>query len=44
MGKVEQAVEELKKGSFIVMYDGDEREGEADLIFHASFATHDTSA
>ncbi len=28
----------LRKGHFIVLYDGDEREGEADLIFHASFA------
>ncbi|MFH1221796.1 MAG: 3,4-dihydroxy-2-butanone-4-phosphate synthase [Candidatus Micrarchaeota archaeon] len=41
MGKVEQAVEQLAAGNFIVMYDGDEREGEADLIFHAAFATHD---
>jgi len=31
--------DELKKGSMVVVYDGDEREGEADLMFHASFAT-----
>lgn len=30
---------ELKKGNFIIVYDGDKREGEADLIFHAKFAT-----
>ena len=41
MTNVQRAIEELKKGNFIVMYDGDEREGEADLIFHAAFATHD---
>ncbi len=38
---VEKAAEALKRGSFLVMYDGDEREGEADLLFHAAFATHD---
>lgn len=38
IGKVAEA---LKKGNFLVMYDGDEREGEADLLFHAAFATHD---
>jgi 3,4-dihydroxy 2-butanone 4-phosphate synthase len=29
----------MKNGKMVVVYDGDEREGEADLIFHASFAT-----
>jgi len=29
---------QLRKGGFIVVYDGDGREGEADLMFHASFA------
>lgn len=29
----------LRKGGMIAVYDGDEREGEADLMFHASFAT-----
>ncbi len=28
----------LRKGGFVLIYDGDEREGEADLCFHASFA------
>jgi len=36
---VENAIQKLKTGSMIVLYDGDEREGEADLVFHASFAT-----
>lgn len=35
------AIEKLKKGSMVAIYDGDEREGEADLVFHASFATPD---
>ena len=35
---LEKAVEQLKKGGMIVVYDGDEREGEADLIFSAKFA------
>lgn len=30
---------ELKEGKMIVVYDGDEREGEADLIIGAKFAT-----
>lgn len=38
---VEKAAEALKRGNFLVMYDGDGREGEADLLFHAAFATHD---
>lgn len=38
---VAKAGEALKKGGFIVLYDGDEREGEADIVFHAAFATHD---
>jgi 3,4-dihydroxy 2-butanone 4-phosphate synthase len=35
---LEKAVEQLKLGGMIVVYDGDEREGEADLIFSAKFA------
>lgn len=35
---LEKAVEQLKKGGMIVVYDGDEREGEADLIFSAKYA------
>lgn len=38
MDKIEGAVESLKAGNMIAIYDGDEREGEADLIFHAGFA------
>jgi len=36
--RVARAAERLKQGNFCVIYDGDEREGEADLVFHASFA------
>jgi len=35
---VENAVESLSNGKMIIVYDGDEREGEADLIFSARFA------
>jgi 3,4-dihydroxy 2-butanone 4-phosphate synthase len=35
---LKKAVEQLKNGGMIVIYDGDEREGEADLIFSAKFA------
>ncbi|MEM2908671.1 MAG: 3,4-dihydroxy-2-butanone-4-phosphate synthase [Candidatus Bilamarchaeaceae archaeon] len=38
---VRKAAEQLKNGSFVVIYDGDEREGEADLVFHAAFASYD---
>jgi 3,4-dihydroxy 2-butanone 4-phosphate synthase len=38
MGTIENAVSDLKKGKMIVIYDSEQREGEADLIFHASFA------
>lgn len=36
---VEKASDELKKGRMVVVYDGKGREGEADLIFSARFAT-----
>jgi len=39
MNSLERAINQLKKGEMVVIYDGDEREGEADLMFHASFAT-----
>ncbi|NYZ77278.1 3,4-dihydroxy-2-butanone-4-phosphate synthase [Candidatus Micrarchaeota archaeon] len=39
MDNLERAAGELRKGNFILVYDGEEREGEADLIFHAGFAT-----
>ncbi len=38
MGTIENAITQLKKGKIIVVYDSDEREGEADLIFSARFA------
>ncbi len=39
VGNVADAMEKLKSGSMVVLFDGEEREGEADLIFHASFAS-----
>ncbi|MEK6981884.1 MAG: 3,4-dihydroxy-2-butanone-4-phosphate synthase [Candidatus Micrarchaeota archaeon] len=33
------AIDSLKKGNFVVLYDSDKREGEADLIIHASAIT-----
>ncbi len=38
VGNIEKAADELKRGNFVIIYDGEKREGEADLIFHASFA------
>jgi len=34
-----RAEQALRKGRPVVLYDGDEREGEADIVLHASFAT-----
>jgi 3,4-dihydroxy 2-butanone 4-phosphate synthase len=39
MSAIDKAVSELKKGRMIIIYDGDEREGEADLIMPARFAS-----
>lgn len=39
MEKTKNAARALEKGGFIVVYDGDAREGEADLMIHAKFAT-----
>lgn len=36
---ISSALSALRKGQPIVLYDGDDREGEADLIFHAKYAT-----
>lgn len=38
MGICEKAAERLGKGGMVVIYDGDEREGEADLVVHAQDA------
>ena len=40
MKNYEHAVRELKRGNIILIYDGDEREGEADLVVPAAFITH----
>lgn len=42
MSSVEKAIAELSKGSMVVVYDGDEREGEADLMLHARNAGPET--
>lgn len=34
-----QAIHSLKSGKFVIIYDSDSRESEADLAIHASFAT-----
>jgi len=39
MTVIEEATALLRKGGMLVVYDGDEREGEADLMLHASFAS-----
>lgn len=39
MDKLESAVKSLKEGKMVAVYDGDEREGEADLVFHAGSVT-----
>ena len=39
--KVEEALEEIKKGNFILIYDADGREEETDFIIAAQFVTHD---
>ncbi len=36
---IQSAVAQLKRGEFVVLYDSDSREGECDLIIHASFVT-----
>ena len=38
MNSVEKAAAHLKKGGMVAIYDGDRREGEVDLVFHAAFA------
>ncbi|MEW6722376.1 MAG: 3,4-dihydroxy-2-butanone-4-phosphate synthase [Candidatus Micrarchaeota archaeon] len=44
MGTIDNAVSALKKGRMVVVYDGDEREGEADLVLSARFATPEAVA
>lgn len=39
MSSVEKAATHLRKGGVVAIYDGDKREGEVDLMFHAAFAT-----
>ncbi len=36
MGEIERALEALRSGNPIMIFDGDEREAEVDLIYHAS--------
>ena len=39
MNSLDEALAQLRNGNIIVVFDGEEREGEADLIFAAKFAT-----
>ncbi len=39
MKKTGNAARALEKGGFVIVYDGDEREGEADLMVHPKFIT-----
>jgi 3,4-dihydroxy 2-butanone 4-phosphate synthase len=39
MNSVERAVQQLRKGGMVAIYDSGKREGEVDLAFHASFVT-----
>lgn len=38
MNIIDKAIAQLRNGRMVSVYDGDEREGEADLIFNAKFA------
>ncbi|MFN7991451.1 MAG: 3,4-dihydroxy-2-butanone-4-phosphate synthase [Candidatus Micrarchaeia archaeon] len=38
MENLDKAAAQLREGRMVVLYDSEKREGEADLIFHASFA------
>jgi len=42
MGNVYDAAKQLSEGKLVVIYDGDEREGEADLVVGARFARPET--
>ena len=37
--KISEAAKSIKEGGFAIVYDGNEREGEADLMFHPAFAS-----
>ena len=37
--KIQQAILELNKGKFILIYDDDSREGETDLVISSEFVT-----
>ncbi|MCE4625176.1 MAG: 3,4-dihydroxy-2-butanone-4-phosphate synthase [Desulfurococcales archaeon] len=39
MDAIEKAIEALKAGKPIMIFDGEDREGEVDLVYHASHAT-----
>ncbi len=39
MDVIKQASDAIREGRMTIVYDGDEREGEADIIFSAKFAT-----
>ncbi|MEF8879153.1 MAG: 3,4-dihydroxy-2-butanone-4-phosphate synthase [Candidatus Thermoplasmatota archaeon] len=39
MEKIKEAIDNLKQGKFVLIYDGDSREGETDLVLSAKHAT-----
>jgi len=40
INRVEQAIEEIKRGNMIVMIDDEDRENEGDLVYASMFSTH----
>jgi 3,4-dihydroxy 2-butanone 4-phosphate synthase len=42
MDTIDKAITEMRKGRMLVVYDGDEREGEADLVMSARYAKPET--
>jgi len=42
MSSTEKAIEALSEGRMVLIYDGDEREGEADMVIGASFVKPET--
>ncbi len=39
IGRVEKAIEEIKKGKMVIMMDDEDRENEGDLVYAATFST-----
>ncbi len=39
--RVQEAIEEIKKGRMVIMMDDEDRENEGDLVYAATFSTPD---